>query len=111
MGKRNYNEPERIARRLKYHTVERISEAKMMDYSDGFIYDPAHFIDSSFIIKQFILQQYKCIYCNVKLKSRGLYQVRFGRINLDIGHTKNNVILCCLICLSLRNDDYNFSEF
>merc|ERR1719273_1191459 len=65
-------------------------------------------IEENFILNMWVAQQFKCAYCCGLISLHG--------VNIDwkyhgMGLTKDNIILCCRVCISLKDKDYEFSEF
>ncbi len=52
----------------------------------------------------YILSTNKCIYCG------GLHRLGLDRIDNTNGHTKDNTVVSCYICNTLRGDDYTSEE-
>lgn len=66
-------------------------------------YDPNELITNNEIIDMLLDNNLKCYYCLDKCllmyeKVRNNKQWTLDRLNNDIGHYKNNVVICCLSC-------------
>ena len=65
-------------------------------------------------IEKLVASRLKCYYCKINMKLfykkvRDMDQWTLDRINNDIGHNNNNVVICCLKCNINRrttNDEY-----
>jgi hypothetical protein len=51
-----------------------------------------------------------CYYCNNKLSEPVRRGIGLDRINNDIGYQINNVLVCCKICNSIRNNFLSVEE-
>lgn len=76
-----------------------ISSYKVKDYKNGV--DICN-IDIDWMIENILKQ--KCIYCGDD-KNIGC-----DRIDNNQGHTKNNVVPCCVVCNTARNNNFSFEE-
>ena len=73
----------------------------------------AEFIDESQLFEKLVISKLKCYYCKKKVlllyeNSREPIQWTLDRLNNDMGHTNDNVVICCLKCNLERrclNDD------
>ena len=63
------------------------------------------------IINMIIKQKRKCIYCKKEISSRE--SKKYGNmINIEIDRNNSNeIIICCVMCKKLKDDDYDFNEF
>jgi len=67
------------------------------------IYDPNNFIDLSVLIEKIIESKLNCYYCKCNMFLlyeivRELKQWTLDRIDNNIGHNVDNVVICCLEC-------------
>jgi len=71
------------------------------------------FIDESQLFEKLVISKLKCYYCIKKVmllykNNREPKQWTLDRLNNDLGHTNDNVVICCLKCNLERrclNDD------
>ena len=71
------------------------------------------FIQESEVLEKLVISKLKCYYCKKKVlllyeNSREPIQWTLDRLNNDMGHTNDNVVICCLKCNLERrclNDD------
>lgn len=88
----------------KYYMIH---NARLSDTKYG-RYDPVNFIDNFFV--DALLEDYPyCYYddCNVDLQYT-YYQddlATIERLDNNIGHTKRNVVICCMRCNKLKKSD------
>ena len=78
-------------------------------------YDINYFITYDEIIEKLVLSQLKCYYCRCECllmykNVREKKQWTLDRINNDIGHYKDNVVICCLEC-NLKKGTKNDSHY
>ena len=57
-----------------------------------------------------------CHYCNkyiyiIPLVKYDSLQLTFDRIDNDLPHTKDNIILCCFLCNTIRSNNYSSKQF
>ena len=80
-------------------------------------YESDKFIDFDNVIEKLVISKLKCKYCNKQIviltnKYRDNDQWTLERINNDIGHNTDNVIISCLECnLKRRNSNMDNFEY
>ena len=92
-----------ITRKLNSYKQQDIKKKK---YTDDFIEQPD-------LLEKLVISKLKCYYCKKKVlllyeNSREPIQWTLDRLNNDMGHTNDNVVICCLKCNLERrclNDD------
>jgi len=67
------------------------------------LYDPTNFIELSVLIKKITESELNCYYCKCNMFLlyeivRELKQWTLDRIDNNIGHNADNVVICCLEC-------------
>jgi hypothetical protein len=72
-------------------------------------------ISYSDCLEYLVLSKLKCYYCRCKMllmysEKRDEIQWTLDRINNDMGHNKNNVVICCLKC-NLKKRRQNDEKF
>jgi len=78
-------------------------------------YDPELFINLESVIEKLVISKLKCKYCNKQIyilsnKYRDNDQWTLERINNNIGHNTDNVIISCLEC-NLQRKNSNMDNF
>ena len=89
----------------------KLSSYKQQDLKKG--KHSTEFITEAEALEKLVISRLKCYYCKKKVlllyeHSREPIQWTLDRLNNDMGHTKNNVVICCLKCNLERrclNDD------
>ena len=80
-------------------------------------YESDKFIDFDNVVEKLVISKLKCKYCNKEIviltnKYRDNDQWTLERINNDIGHNTDNVIISCLECnLKRRNSNMDNFEY
>lgn len=78
-------------------------------------YNESIFINYEETIEKLLISKLKCKYCNTQIKIltnkyRDDFQWTLERIDNNIGHTKDNVIISCLKC-NLKRKNSNMDNF
>jgi hypothetical protein len=78
-------------------------------------YESDKFIDFDNVVEKLVISKLKCKYCNKEIviltnKYRDNHQWTLERINNDIGHNTDNVIISCLEC-NLKRGNSNMDNF
>lgn len=105
---------DKICEIIKMELNKKISSYKQQDIIKK-IYEPEKFIDIRIIITKLIDCNLDCYYCREKMellyeKVREQKQWTVDRVNNDIGHNKDNIVLACLSC-NLKRRCKNSSAF
>ena len=58
----------------------------------------------------------ECFYCNkyiyiIPLKSYDPLQLTMDRINNALPHTKDNLVICCYLCNTIRSNNWSSKQF
>jgi hypothetical protein len=95
----------------KHEIIRKLNSYKQQDIKKNKY--SSDFIQESELLEKLVISKLKCYYCKKKVillyeNSREPIQWTLDRLNNDMGHTNDNVVICCLKCNLERrclNDD------
>lgn len=87
---------------VKSELVKKLNSYKQQDCRKN-KYDKTVFIDLDSLMEKLVISRLKCYYCKKQLRllyenKRDMEQWTLDRLDNSCGHTKDNVIICCLKC-------------
>mgnify|MGYP006140109951 CR=1 FL=1 len=93
------------------HINQKINGYKTQDKKKG-LYDLQNIVDEEYVFNEIYKSKHICFYCNEGVhvlyeNAREPKQWTLDRINNDIGHNKNNVVIACLQCNVSRKTMYH----
>lgn len=104
-----------VRARADYWHKPILINSRLADKKRGF-YDEKKFITKPVLYAIRSLQNNKCHYCDIDMKdptrgSRDPARLSIERKSNKVGHTIQNVVLCCVHCNATRADRYSYREF
>jgi hypothetical protein len=99
---------------IKKTIIKKVNGYKQQDKKKE-IFDLNYFISIENVIEKIVVSKLKCYYCKEKMKiiysdNREPTQWTLDRIDNDMGHNHNNVVISCLQC-NLKRRTTNMNKF
>ena len=99
---------------IKKTIIKKVNGYKQQDKKKE-IFDLNYFISIENVIEKIVASKLKCYYCKEKMKiiysdNREPTQWTLDRIDNDMGHNHNNVVISCLQC-NLKRRTTNMNKF
>lgn len=99
---------------IKKTIIKKVNGYKQQDKKKE-IFDLNYFISIENVIEKIVVSKLKCYYCKEKMKiiysdNREPTQWTLDRIDNDMGHNRDNVVISCLQC-NLKRRTTNMNKF
>jgi hypothetical protein len=96
---------------ISKHINQKINGYKGQDKKKG-LYDLQNIVDEKYVLNELYKSKHICFYCNECVhvlyeNTREPKQWTLDRIDNNIGHNKNNVVIACLHCNVARKTMYH----
>lgn len=92
----------------------KLNSYKQQDVKNN-IYGEKYFINQDNVVEMLVKSKLRCFYCNNQIfliykEIKNKQQWTLDRINNDMGHNNNNVVISCLDC-NLKRKNQNINKF